>query len=166
MTKSNTSHNIKQRETPNDVFITPLKFAKYNIDMIEYKEDDVWYDPFKNNGSYYNQFPNENKKWSEILEEKDFFTFDEKVDIICSNPPYSMINKVLEKSVELNPRIISYLIGVNNLTAKRMEYMENNGYYITKIHICKVFKWYGMSMIVVWEKDKNPIMSYDRVVWR
>ena len=77
-----------------------------------------------------------------------------------------MINKVLEKSVELKPRVISYLIGVNNLTAKRMEYMENNGYYITKIHICKVFKWYGMSMIVVWEKDKKPIMSYDRIVWK
>lgn len=169
MPKSNTSHKIKQRENPNDVFITPLKLAKYNIDMIEYKDDDIWYDPFKNDGSYYNQFPqvsNENKKWSEILENKDFFDFNEKVDIICSNPPYSMINKVLEKSVSLKPRIISYLIGVNNLTAKRMEYMENNGYYITKIHMCKVFKWYGMSMIVVWEKDKKPIMSYDRVVWR
>lgn len=169
MSKSNTSHKIKQRENPNDVFITPLKLAKYNIDMIEYKDDDIWYDPFKNDGSYYNQFPqvpNENKKWSEILENKDFFNFDEKVDIICSNPPYSMIDKVLEKSVSLKPRIISYLIGVNNLTAKRMEYMENNGFYITKIHMCKVFKWYGMSMIVVWEKDKKPIMSYDRVVWR
>lgn len=166
MSKSNTSHKIKQRENPNDIFITPLKLAKYNIDMIEYNQDDIWYDPFKNNGSYYNQFPNENKKWSEILEDKDFFTFDEKVDIICSNPPYSMIDKILEKSVELKPRIISYLIGVNNLTAKRMEYMENNGYYITKIHMCKVFKWYGMSMIVIWEKDKKSIMSYDRVVWR
>ena len=166
MSKSNTSHNIKQRETPNDVFITPLKLAKYNIDMIEYNEDEIWYDPFKNNGSYYNQFPNESKKWSEILEEKDFFTFDEKVDIICSNPPYSMINKVLEKSVELKPRIISYLIGINNLTAKRLEYMENNGYYITKIHMCKVFKWYGMSMIVVWEREKKAIISFDRVVWR
>lgn len=169
MSKSNTSHKIKQRENPNDVFITPLKLAKYNIDMIEYKDDDIWYDPFKNDGSYYNQYPqvpNENKKWSEILENKDFFNFDEKVDIICSNPPYSMIDKVLEKSVSLKPRIISYLIGVNNLTAKRMEYMENNGFYITKIHMCKVFKWYGMSMIVVWEKDKKPIMSYDRVVWR
>ena len=134
--------------------------------MIEYKDDDIWYDPFKNDGSYYNQYPNENKKWSEILENKDFFDFNEKVDIICSNPPYSMIDKVLEKSVSLKPRIISYLIGVNNLTAKRMEYMENNGFYITKIHMCKVFKWYGMSMIVVWEKDKKPIMSYDRVVWR
>lgn len=166
MSKSNTSHKIKQRENPNDVFITPLKLAKYNIDMIEYKDDDIWYDPFKNDGSYYNQYPNENKKWSEILENKDFFNFNEKVDIICSNPPYSMIDKVLEKSVSLKPRIISYLIGVNNLTAKRMEYMENNGFYITKIHMCKVFKWYGMSMIVVWEKDKKPIMSYDRVVWR
>jgi len=166
MSKSNTSHKIKQRENPNDVFITPLKLAKYNIDMIEYKDDDIWYDPFKNDGSYYNQYPNENKKWSEILENKDFFDFNEKVDIICSNPPYSMIDKVLEKSVSLKPRIISYLIGVNNLTAKRMEYMENNGFYITKIHMCKVFKWYGMSMIVVWEKDKKPIMSYDRVVWR
>ena len=166
MSKSITSHNIKQREIPNDVFITPLKLAKYNIDMIEYNEDEIWYDPFKNNGSYYNQFPNENKKWSEILEERDFFTFDEKVDIICSNPPYSMINKVLEKSVELKPRIISYLIGINNLTAKRLEYMENNGYYITKLHMCKVFKWYGMSMIVVWERDKKAIISFDRVVWR
>ena len=138
MSKSITSHNIKQREIPNDVFITPLKLAKYNIDMIEYNEDEIWYDPFKNNGSYYNQFPNENKKWSEILEERDFFTFDEKVDIICSNPPYSMINKVLEKSVELKPRIISYLIGINNLTAKRLEYMENNGYYITKLHMCSL----------------------------
>lgn len=166
MSKSITSHNIKQREIPNDVFITPLKLAKYNIDMIEYNEDEIWYDPFKNNGSYYNQFPNENKKWSEILEERDFFTFDEKVDIICSNPPYSMINKVLEKSVELKPRIISYLIGINNLTAKRLEYMENNGYYITKLHMCKVFKWYGMSVIVVWERDKKAIISFDRVVWR
>lgn len=166
MSKSITSHNIRQREIPNDVFITPLKLAKYNIDMIEYNEDEIWYDPFKNNGSYYNQFPNENKKWSEILEERDFFTFDEKVDIICSNPPYSMINKVLEKSVELKPRIISYLININNLTPKRLEYMENNGYYITKIHMCKVFKWYGMSMIVVWERDKKAIISFDRVIWR
>ena len=160
------SHNIKARTNANDVFITPLQLAKNHIDMIEYKTDDIWYDPFKNNGSYYNQYPNENKKWSEILEDKDFFEFNEKVDIICSNPPYSMIDKILEKSVELKPRIISYLIGVNNLTAKRMEYMENNGYYITKIHMCKVFKWYGMSMIVIWEKDKKSIMSYDRVVWR
>lgn len=165
--KSSTSTNIKKRESPNDVFITPLKLAKYNIDMIDYSPDDIWYDPFKNNGSYYNQFPNENKLWSEILDDKDFFDFNEKCDIICSNPPYSMIDKVLEKSVSLRPHTISYLIGINNLTAKRIEYMENNGYYITKIHMCKVFKWYGMSSIVVWSnKAEKSIIGFDRIVWK
>jgi hypothetical protein len=47
-----------------------------------------------------------------------------------------------------------------------MEYMESQGYYITKLHMCKVFKWFGMSLIVVWEKGGKSILSYDRKVWR
>ena len=169
MMNSNVAHKIKHRDKPKDVFITPEKLAKTHIDMIdESYRNLVWYDPFKNSGSYYNQYPcaNENKKWSEILENKDFFDFNEEVDVIASNPPYSMIDKVLEKSVSLKPMIISYLLGINNLTAKRMEYMESQGYYITKLHMCKVFKWFGMSLIVVWEKGGKSILSYDRKVWR
>ena len=169
MMNSNVAHKIKHRDKPKDVFITPEKLAKTHIDMIdESYRNLVWYDPFKNSGSYYNQYPcaNENKKWSEILENKDFFDFNEEVDVIASNPPYSMIDKVLEKSVSLKPMIISYLLGINNLTAKRMEYMESQGYYITKLHMCKVFKWFGMSLIVVWEKGGESILSYDRKVWR
>ena len=167
MMNSNVAHKIKHRDKPKDVFITPEKLAKTHIDMISpaYKTS-IWYDPFKNSGSYYNQYPTENKKWSEILQGKDFFEFDEEVDVIASNPPYSMIDKVLEKSVALKPMVISYLLGINNLTAKRMEYMEANGYYITKLHMCKVFKWFGMSLIVVWEKGGKSILSYDRKVWR
>lgn len=163
---SKTSHDILKREITNDVFITPLKLSKFHIDTIDYKDHDMWYDPFKNSGSYYNQFPNENKKWSEILDGRDFFDFNEKVDIICSNPPYSMINKVLEKSVKLNPKIISYLIGINNLTPRRIEYMEENGYFISKIHMCKVYKWYGMSIIIIWERNKKSIISFDRTIWK
>ena len=123
---SKISTEIKQRTNPNDIFITPKKLAKKCIDMIDFKDSDIWYDPFKNNGSYFNQFPNENKKWSEILEGKDFFEFNEEVSIISSNPPYSLIDKVLKKSVELNPRVIQYLLGMNNLTCKRIEFMEKN----------------------------------------
>ena len=32
--------------------------------------------------------------------------------------------------------------------------------------MCKVFKWYGMSAIVTWEKGGTGIFSYDRKVWR
>ena len=163
---SQISTAIKKRINPNDVFITPKKLSKKCIDMIDFKEEEIWYDPFKNNGSYYNQFPNENKKWSEILEGKDFFEFNEKVDIISSNCPYSLMDKVLKKSVELNPRVIQYLIGIGNLTCKRIEFMEKAGYGLTKMHYCKIFKWYGMSVIVQFEKKTQGIITYDRVVWR
>lgn len=164
---SDINKKIKSRETPNDIFITPLALAKKHIDMISTNPCDIWFDPFKNSGSYYNQFPTENKKWTEILDGEDFFKFEEKVDIICSNPPYSLIDKVLEKSIELNPRVISYLIGISNLTTKRMELMENAGYKIVSMRLTKVFKWFGMSAIIVWEKTNNKsIIDFDRTVWR
>lgn len=163
---SKISTNIKKRENSNDIFITPLNLAKTQINMINYNEDDIWLDPFKNNGSYYNQFPTNNKVWTEILDRKDFFDFNERVDIICSNPPYSMIDKILDKCINLNPRIISFLIGIGNFTTKRLEKMTNAGYGLTKIHYCKVFKWYGMSMIIQFEKNKENIVSFDRTIWR
>ena len=81
---SKLGHKIKSRENPNDVFITPIELSKQHINMIDerYKHY-IWFDPFKNSGSYYNNFPETcQKKWTEILEDKDFFLFNEKVDVI------------------------------------------------------------------------------------
>tara|TARA_R110000764_G_scaffold216103_1_gene302945 strand:+ start:40 stop:540 length:501 start_codon:yes stop_codon:yes gene_type:complete len=166
MSLSAINTKIKQRATPKDVFITPLKLAKTAIDMIEYTELDVWYDPFKNSGSYYNQFPTDLKAWSEILEGQDFFEYKDEVGIICSNPPYSMLDKVIEHSIELKPHTINYLIGINNLTPKRIEKFNNNNYGLTKIHLCKVYDWFGMSIIAQFEKDYENVITFDRTVWR
>jgi hypothetical protein len=160
------SHSIKSREKPKDVFYTPETLVREHLQLImEYvKEDDKWYDPFYGEGIYYNAFPTENKVFTEIEIGKDFFGFKDKVDMIVSNPPYSMIDKVLEHSVRLEPRVISYLIGMGNLTAKRMEYMNQNGYGLAKLHMTKVFKWYGMSFIVVFVKGSENCMSFDRKI--
>ncbi len=167
MANSNISHKIKKRTTPNDVFITPHELCKKAINMIEYDTNDIWYDPFKNTGNYYNQFPNEcEKKFSEILEGKDFFDFNENITIICSNPPYSCIDKIIEKSIALQPRVINYLIGINNLTTRRIEQFNKCNYGLTKLHLCKVYKWYGMSVIIQFEKDKDNIITLDRIVWK
>ena len=154
-----------------------------------------WYDPFRNSaeGSYYSQFPRTNNKlpinnnddcegmfnpihakcWAEITEGRDFFTHEPVGDmmparlIICSNPPYSMLDKVFQRCIELKPVVINLLIGVNNLTARRMEMMEKAGYKLTKLHMCKVYKWFGMSFICNWVKGaEGSCLSYDRTVWR
>lgn len=163
---SSTGHKIKKRKQPKDVFITPKDLAKKHIDTIDTLPDDIWYDPFMNSGHYYDQFPTDQKCWSEILYGEDFFEMDCGVDVICSNPPYSMIDDVLKKSISLEPRVISYLIGHGNLTARRIEMMNKAGYGLKDVHMLKVFKWYGMSFIVTFEKgyDKNCI-QYDRHVY-
>jgi len=167
MSLSSINRTIQKRVTSNDVFITPPKLALLHINSITSTPNEMWLDPFKNNGSYYNQFPTDLKKWTEILEGRDFFDFNEPVDIICSNPPYSIIEMVLDKCVQLNPRIISLLIGFQNLTAKRMEKMERAGYKIIYFHLTKVWKWFGMSLIVTWEKSECvSIINFDRTVWR
>ena len=162
---SASSHIIKGRKTAKDIFITPLELAKRHIDMIDCLPYDKWLDCCKNDGSYYNQFPTNNKDYCEILEEKDFLEYKGHVDIICSNPPYSIIDEWLTKSIELNPRIISYLLGIHNLTAKRMEWLQKAGYGLTKITMCKIQEWYGMSIMVVFEKNKDSIMGIDRTVY-
>ena len=130
---SSISHKIKNRTVAKDVFITPKVLSKIHIDSIDYKDTDLWLDPCKNSGSYYNQFPTENKDSCEILEGKDFFEYKGRPDIIIQNPPYSILDKWIKKNIELNPRVISMLIGIGNLTTRRMEWLENAGYGLTKM---------------------------------
>jgi hypothetical protein len=172
MSLSKTGHNIKKRENVNDVFITPLPLSKFQIDMIDTTLEEVWYDPFRNSGSYYNQFPEGNpKEWSEILDGRDFFEFDGKVDIICSNPPYSCMNRVIEKCIELRPRVVSLLVGMMNFNPKRIEMFEKAGYRLTRFHLTDIYKWFGRSYIIQFELSTVDAgagvkFTYDRKSWR
>ena len=51
--------------------------------------------------------------------------------------PYSILDKWFDKVISLNPRVYSTLIGVNNLTARRVEKFEKAGYGIKKIKMLK-----------------------------
>ncbi len=178
---SSISHSIKARTSGNDVFITPRKLAKLHIDMIpkKYHEgvddsglDPWWLDPCKNDGSYYYQFPDYSmREYCEILEDKDFFDWEPSnpgPQIIIGNPPYSILDAWLKHTLECNPDCFSYLIGQGALTTRRMEWIEDAGYTITRLHLTKVYKWYGMSYIVVCEKGKDlpQKITKDRTVWR
>ena len=162
---------IKKRVIPNDVFLTPLSVVNIHLDLLKkYVEpNDIILDGFYGTGNYYNTFPeyflNNTFDFTEIELGKDFFEYDKKVDVIVSNPPYSLINKILEKSVLLKPHTISYLIGMMNFTNKRIEYMNTNGYYLAEIHFTKIHKWFGMSIIVIFtNKISKNCISFDRKI--
>jgi hypothetical protein len=169
MSSPATSHSIKQRTIAKDVFYTPLTVVKNHLDLIKGKPNEIWYDPFYGKGIYHNNFPTENKVYTEITMNKDFFEFNDKVDLIVSNPPYSILDEVLKHSVELKPRIISYLLREGSVTPKRMEYMKSQGYGLVSLYTCKVYQWYGMSQIYTFEKDAtwdSCKILFDRTVHR
>ena len=147
--------SVRIRETPNDVWLTPKGLAKKAIDMIDHREGEKWFDPFRATGIYYSQFPTRKKSWCEIEDGKDFFDFKKNfkgTGVICSNPPYSLLNEVISHSIELNPRVISFLIGVNNFTLKRQQMFEDAGYVLRKMHWCQIRGWFGLSIIVQFER--------------
>ena len=167
------SEKIVKKEKPNDIFYTPIKLVKKHLEIVKpyVKPKDKILDPFYGSGRYYNLFEEYFKDntfdYTEIELKKDFFEYKKDVDIIVSNPPYSCIDKVLEHSVKLNPKVISYLIGINNLTPKRIQYMNDKGYILKNLYLTKVYKWFGMTSIVTFVKEKGEnCITFDRVVYR
>jgi hypothetical protein len=158
---SKIGHSIKGRNKANDVFITPLALAKSHIDMIEYKEDDLWLDDAKNSGSYYNQFPTNKKNYCEILDNKDFFDYQGNPQIIIGNPPYSILDKWFKKVIEINPRVYSCLIGMLNLTPRRIKWFNDAGYGLKKLRIVNIHEWFGRSYICVFEKGAKNCIEFD-----
>ena len=166
------SEKVAKRQNPNDIFYTPSSAVDVHLNLLnEYVCDgDMILDPFFGDGKYFNKFSYFNKNnsfdWTEIALGKDFYDYSRSVDVICSNPPYSCIDQVLEKSVSLNPHTISYLIGFTNLTTKRIEFMNKHGYNLVKMHLTKIYKWFGMSAICIFTKSGNNCISFDRKVHR
>ena len=150
------SASIKKRDKPKDVFYTPLALVEEIMPKIVYKEGDILFDGFYGKGVFYNNYPDDVVKvWTEISMDKDFFEHDEEVDYCYSNPPYSMINKVLEHTTKICRKGFGYLFHFHSLTHSRLRKLEEKGFYLRKLHICKVDKWYGHQAFVVFLKEKG-----------
>jgi len=168
------SHAIKHRKTAKDVFYTPEAVVKNQISLIESKPGDKWFDPFYGKGVYYKNFPTDNKDFTEIAMGKDFFDYcvpadQQNIDIICSNPPYSILDKVFERTVQFQPRVISYLLLHGAMTPKRMQFFTDAGYGLSSIYTTKVYAWYGMAEAYTFTRGhdwSNCKIRFDRIVHR
>ena len=155
---------IKERPTPHDKVYTPLEVAKILIDMTDIKETDTVLDPSKGGSVFFNNLPPcREKYWCEIDDGVDFFEFNNKVDIVIGNPPYSMWTRWLEHTVNLQPRKIAYVFGMLNLTPLRLKLLKDNGYVLSKIHITSVSGWFANCVLVVFERDGEPVLSFDTI---
>jgi len=157
-------NKIKYRETANDKIYTPLPVALEMIKMCNIKPTDKVLDCSKGAGVFYNNFPECEKYWCEIDEDvvgnnkRDFFEFNERVDWIIGNPPFSMWNAWLEHTMKLTDKFC-YIMNTMNLSKGRLHNILKNGFGITQIKILNIRYWFGCSYIVIFEKHKPSLMT-------
>ena len=179
---SNIGHKIKNREVPQDVFITPVGLAKHCISLHNSVYWFRWLDPCCNNGSFYNNFPTTNNKTGyDILggcghAPQNFFNESRNsYDIISTNPPYSLLDAKkgsfhcgwLEQCRRVATEEIGLLLAAHAITPKRIQEMNDKGWFLKTMFMTKVFNWYGMSCYVIFSTQiTENIIQFDRKVWR
>ena len=66
-----------------------------------------------------------------------------------------------KKTISLKPQKIAYIFGMLNLTPIRLKLLQDNGYNISKIHITTVSGWFANSLLVVFERNSESIITFD-----
>ena len=152
-------------KNPNDVIYTPKELAINCINSFNLKTNDIVLDPFFGNGIFFNNYPDYViKQFCEIEPPfcKDFFEYNEKVDWIISNPPFSMLTKVLEHTVKITTKGFGYILPAYALSQKRLRILKENNFAVTGISYFYVTKWFGFPVIFIKvEKNKKTIFLFE-----
>jgi len=158
--RTDTAHTIKHREYANDEFMTPALLAQSLVSLLPPLKGLRVFEPCIGEGAFANVLPNP------ILIDGDFYDYTNTVDWVITNPPYSDLDKWLRHSFTISQVGVALLLGLLNITPRRLEMANEMGFGLTKIHLCKVFHWFGISAFVIWQKGQSDIITYDRIVWR
>eukprot|EP00732_Lithocolla_globosa_P001561 Lithocolla_globosa_v1_NODE_799_length_3265_cov_5.501246.p3 type:complete len:121 gc:universal NODE_799_length_3265_cov_5.501246:1649-2011(+) len=86
-------------------------------------------------------------------------------DWIIGNPPYSIWDKWIDKTIQLTNNFC-YIFSFMNFTEKRIDRIQKAGFGLTKMHILKVDWWMSQSIIAVFERGKPSIISVSPVTVR
>jgi len=96
-----------------DIVYTPPILAR---DIIDYfQPSGVILDPCRGGGAFFNILPS-GSLWCEIEEGRDFYAFQESVDWVVGNPPYSHYSAWMRHSMEI-ARDIVYVMPVYKVFA-------------------------------------------------
>lgn len=150
------------KKAKNDVIYTPEPVAKLMISMCPLVEGQHVLDPCRGmNIVFFKNFPRSVRRhWDEIEEGKDFFKREEQVDWVIGNPPYSLWDRWIEKTLEITRVGFCYLFGFLNFNEKRLEKITRAGFGITKMHLLSIDWYFGRSMVVVFERNKENIITF------
>jgi hypothetical protein len=91
-------------------------------------------EPCKGDGAFYNNLP-EPKDWCEIRDGRDFLEYNNKVDWIITNPPYSTFNDFLLQALAIANEIV-FLVPIDKI-------------FVSKMRVKYITDWGGIKEILL-----------------
>lgn len=96
-----------------DVVMTPIDLAKDLVEHFQPKGKGL--EPCCGTGNILKFLSN--AEWCEISKGKDFFDYQDKVDYVFTNPPFSKIRDFLNHAMELSKNVY-FLLTINHIWTK------------------------------------------------
>ena len=117
-----------------DIVMTPYDLAEMLVE--HFQPDGRILEPCKGTGNFVKAFKGYGEVlWCEIKEGKDFMQFDEQVDWIITNPPWSKIREFLNKAMRHSTNVC-FLFTINHLwTRARINDIKQRKFGIKEIVI-------------------------------
>lgn len=114
-----------RRRTSNDIVYTPHDLARAILD--HYQPSGTQLDPCRGDGAFFDQMVGE-KDWCELAEGRDFLVYDQPVNWIISNPPWSSAayRDIASHAFDLADNVV-FLIRLHNALgtyARHRAYLE------------------------------------------
>lgn len=116
---------FKNDVLPSDIVYTPDKIAQDIIGF--FKPVGKCLDPCRGDAAFYKYLPS-GSEWCEISNNRDFFDYNQTVDWIVGNPPYSIFADFLSHSFKLSSNVV-YIVPTNKIfqSFKIMDKIDNYG---------------------------------------
>jgi len=161
---------VRKRNEPRNCFYTPKSIVDIQLKKLVPYVQQGWkiLEPCRGQGAYYNEFakvfPHCTYDWCEIDEGRDFleYSIGNTVDVIITNPPFSIFDKFIERMISLNPRYISIVCNMYSVTPCRLRKFNDAGFFVLNYHLTRINRWFGISVILTLtrEIDRN-IVEFD-----
>ncbi len=119
---------------PRELYPTPESVVSTLVKKLKLRNTDTFLEPCRGTDAIWNQIdlPDEQKQWAEIEMGRDYLETEfSEVDVIITNPPFSLTEQFIEKSLsELShDGTMAYLQRVNFLgSIKRIDFWKRVGF--------------------------------------
>jgi len=145
---------------------TPENCVRDLLNLVPIEKGDICLDPSSGiNKVWFNNFPTENKIEVELDDGTDFLDFNQKVDWVLGNPPFTLFIKFLFHSSEIANKGFGFLINhsrLNQVTPKRLDDLKAKGFHLSRIQIFGVKMWFGRYYFLLFTKQPNECIGYSR----